>query len=944
MKKFIFLLIIVWCNTKIKAQQAYWQQQVDFKINVTLNDVNNTLAAVADITYTNNSPDTLFYIWFHLWPNAYKNDRTAFSDQMLENGSTQFYFSEENKKGYINQLNFKVDNENAFTEDHPQHQDIIKLLLPTPLPPNKAVVISTPFLVKLPYHFSRSGHLNQQYQIAQWYPKPAVYDNKGWQPMPYLDQGEFYNNFGNYDVQITLPENYVVAATGELQNQSEVLWLNNKSLESIKIQTILSTKKKPKITTNNIKPIPSSPITKTIRYTQNNVHDFAWFASKNYIVKSQAIELPSKRLINTFAFYLPQNAAIWQNSMQHIKNAILTKSNWVGEYPYNVVSVVDNPVNIQSGMEYPTITLLSAIDNTELEELINHEVGHNWFCGILATNEREYPWMDEGMNTYYDLKYKQAFLNEKSKPSTNKFAKKFVTNDIDEQILQAFYNLKKDQPINTVSQNFTQINYNQIAYTKAALWLQALELHIGTANFNAGMQAYFKQWKFKHPTPLDYKLIMEQASKTNLSTFFDALAAKGNIIQPETKRVKLTAILNLTETKKYHYISAMPIVGYNMYDKFMLGAAIHNFNIPGSKLQFVAAPLYAAGTNTFSGVGNVAYNFYPTKNDSKFIFSLGVAKFTADNFKDTIGANNALGFSKIVPSIKYQFANTYARSNLKKYIQLKTFFIKETDILFNKDVVTGKDYITYPLANRYLNQLEFGIENHRILYPYNGILQAEQGNGFIRLNFTGNYYFNYAKGGGLAVRFFVGKFMYTGDKSFTTQFATDRYHLNLTGANGREDYTYQNYFIGRNEFEGLGSQQLMNRDGFFKVRTNLLSNKIGKTDHWLSAVNMVTDIPKAINIFNALPVKLPVKIFVDIGTYAEAWQKGSTTGRFLYDAGLQLSLFKNIINIYVPILYSKVYADYFKSTITEKRFQKNISFNVNIKQISASKLFPFLGL
>jgi hypothetical protein len=134
----------------------------------------------------------------------------------------------------------------------------------------------------------------------------------------------------------------------------------------------------------------------------------------------------------------------------------------------------------------------------------------------------------------------------------------------------------------------------------------------------------------------------------------------------------------------------------------------------------------------------------------------------------------------------------------------------------------------------------------------------------------------------------------------------------------------------------------MMRDGGFKVRTDLLSNKIGKTDNWLVAMNFNSTIPNKINPLSVLPFKLPLKVFADIGTYAEAWESDAGTARFLFDAGLQLSLFKNTLNIYMPLLYSKVYDDYFKSTITEKRFLKNISFSIDIQQQSFKKLFPQL--
>jgi hypothetical protein len=160
----------------------------------------------------------------------------------------------------------------------------------------------------------------------------------------------------------------------------------------------------------------------------------------------------------------------------------------------------------------------------------------------------------------------------------------------------------------------------------------------------------------------------------------------------------------------------------------------------------------------------------------------------------------------------------------------------------------------------------------------------------------------------------------------------------MTGPKGNEDYTYSNYFVGRNEFEKFPSQQIMIRDGGFKVRTDYLSNKIGKTDDWLAAANFTTTIPKAV-----IPFKLPLKIFVDVGTYAEAWKKNAPTARFVYDAGLQISLLKNVVNIYIPLLYSKEYKDYYKSIITEKGLPlllKKISFSIDLQNISLKKLVP----
>ncbi|MGZ8551583.1 MAG: M1 family metallopeptidase, partial [Chitinophagaceae bacterium] len=223
------VVLLLALSSQLAAFSQYWQQQVNYTIDVSLNDKEHTLNGFEKIEYINNSPDTLTFIWFHIWPNAYKNDKTAFSDQFLENGSTEFYFSGKEQKGYINRLDFKVNDITAKTEDHPQHIDILKLVLPTPLPPGQKTIITTPFHVQLPYNFSRGGHDGDSYQVTQWFPKPAVYDKNGWHPMPYLSQGEFYSEFGDFDVNITVPENYVVAATGELQNEEEKEWLKERA-------------------------------------------------------------------------------------------------------------------------------------------------------------------------------------------------------------------------------------------------------------------------------------------------------------------------------------------------------------------------------------------------------------------------------------------------------------------------------------------------------------------------------------------------------------------------------------------------------------------------------------------------------------------------------------------------------------------------------------------
>ncbi len=947
-KLFVVFILFVFLSPNIFCQTNYWQQQVNYTIDVSLNDTAHTLDGYIKMDYYNNSPDTLYFIWVHLCPNAYKNDRTAFSDQLLENGRTDYYFSNDDKRGYINRLDFKVNGSVAQIQDHPEHQDIIKLMLPQPLSPKSNAKIETPFHVKLPHNFSRGGHVAQAYQITQWYPKPAVYDRKGWHEMPYLDQGEFYSEFGNYEVKITLPSNYVVAATGELVSEAtETATGKNKGFKIIASQLPKHKPFFPKKILTDDKSIPSALNTKTIIYKQNNVHDFAWFADKFFIAKTDSLQLTSGRIIKVAAYYQPIQADQWKKSIQFIKQSIRTRSNYLGEYPYNIVSAVEAEMGFSGGMEYPTITSISSVANEqELESVLEHEVGHNWNYGILATNERKHPWMDEGINTYYDDRYYSSASNiskaddEKKKPG---FIESRMPDKNDKFIAANQYATQKDQPIETSSEKFSETNYIAIAYYKTGEWMKLLENNLGKTMFDSCMHEYFRRWQFKHPYPEDLKKVIEEVSGKNADAEFALLNKKGKLPEKSIKKdTRFKSFFSFKDTDKHHYIFAAPAIGANIYDKLMVGILIHNYTLPAEKFQFLVSPLYATGSKQLNGLGRISYQWYPGMDGQKIEMSLSGETFSGNDFTDSANNKKTFRFSKIVPSIKYIFANKNARSTVTKFIQWKTFFINEQYYISKRDTILQQNNITYPTASRYINQLKFVIENSRVLYPYKGELLAEQGEGFLRFAFTGNYYFNYAKEGGMNVRLFAGKFFYLSDKTFLKQAETDAYHLNMSGPKGYEDYTYSNYFAGRNEFSGFASQQIMNRDGFFKVRTDLLSSKVGKTDNWLAAANFTTDVPKAINILQILPIKIPLKAFVDVGTYAESWQKNAETGKFIYDAGLQVSFFKDILQVYIPILYSKVYRDYFKSTITEKRFVKNISFSIDIQNFSLKKLAPQL--
>jgi hypothetical protein len=941
LRKFIFLLLSAQCSLP-DAFSQYWQQQVNYSIDVTLNDKDHTLNGFAKIEYINHSPDTLTFIWFHLWPNAYKNDKTAFSDQLLENGSTRFYFSDKEERGYIHRLDFKVNNSTATTEDHPQHIDIVKLILPSPLPPGEKCIITTPFVIKLPYNFSRGGHDGQSYQATQWYPKPAVYDSKGWHAIPYLDQGEFYSEFGNFDVRITVPANYVVAATGELQNEKEREWLKTRKDFSWQPQ-----QQSLKSADGSVKKVmqqfpESSAETKTLQFLQNNVHDFAWFADKRFIVDHDTCVIAGGKIIDVYAYYTPQQKTFWAHSLSYAKDALRTRSEWIGPYPYNTCSVVQGPESFGGGMEYPSISVISPMANPVLLDFtIAHEIGHNWFYGALASNERKHPWMDEGMNTFYDNRY----VNWKYKTGEIKIGNENISiKNISRLLFETLAVTKNDQPIETEADVFTKENYQLIAYYKTGAWMEYLETTLGTETFDRAIQEYYRQWQHKHPYPEDFKIVMEKISGRNLDSVFSWLEKKGTLPGTAKGGWKHTYFPSLKGIAEYinkpskNLLVYGPAFGFNSYDKFMLGSFFTNYKLPPTAFRFFLAPLYATGSKQFAGLGTLHFNIYPAKHIQKIDFFLNGSTFSANRFTDTSGNKFFMRFHKTVPGVRLVWREKNPRSPLYRFVQWKTYFIGEESLRFFRDtIISGTDTT---IVGRYgkiknnstLNQLRMVVENHRALYPFSAELKIEQNPDFIRTAFTGNYFFNYARGGGLKLRLFAGKFFYLGSQTLAKEFRTQRYHLNMTGANGYEDYTYSDYFIGRNKFEGAASQQIMLRDGGFKTRTDLLASKVGKTDNWLLAANFSSDIPEAINFLKLLPVNIPVKLFADVGTYAEAWERNSDLDRFIFDAGIYFSLFNESLNIYLPLLYSSVFKDYIKSTLPEKnRWLKKISFIIDLE-------------
>ena len=850
------------------------------------------------LSYTNHSPDTLVYIWFHVWPNAYRNDLTLYSDQLLENGDTRFYFSAKDKKGYLNRLDFRVNGIAAVIQNHPEHIDIIKLVLPKPLLPGDSIQIATSFHLRLPFNFNGNGYSAHHVEMRNWYPEPAVYDADGWHPMPFLVQGGAYHEAADYSVEIDAPPAYRIAAGSTADT------------------------------------LDQTPEHNLYRFTLARASSFAWIADTRYLLRTDSLMLDSGRQVRLNYYYIDPNPfPDPAHLMEETKNGLRQLSAWLTAYPYPSLNLVQ-----ASAMKDQQFTGLICIGNNAgygWQYDFRKALAGLWFQTILMTDQRTKPWFSRGFMAYYRQRL-TGFL-----PPVKPHRFPFRNYDL---WLRVAEKEKTTQPIATPAPAFSSANDSLIAEIKTGLWIRKLRDSVGDQVFDRKMKDYFAAWKFCHPYPGDFRKIMDSTSPKKLQPVFNELNNNASLFSIVQKQViKPAFVFSARNSERYNYIGISPVAGYNHYDDFMLGALIHNINLPENKFEFLFTPLYAFGSKQLVGLGRISYTWHPDNHFGRISVGVNGAHFNTNKATDTSGQALFEYYSKLVPYIRLDFKPSSPRSTISRWVDFKTYLIREQN--FDQFVDYPKDSLYHPNAVttsfRYVNQLSFNLQDNRALYPYSLRLELQQGELFYRINLTGNYFMNYPDGGGLNVRFFAAKFGAWNNKNSSS---LARYEPKLLGVDGEEDYLYEDYFIGRSATyaldrpsvpnEGYSAQQIMNRDGGLKLRIDDLDYLQGKSSDWVSALNFNTSLPAGL-----FPFPMPIKIFFDVGTYSEAWQNNPPTGKFLYTGGIQLSLFRNVLNIYAPLIYSND----FNAAFSALPYGRRITFSIDIQNIQYKKFIRKLA-
>ncbi|TPE43888.1 M1 family metallopeptidase [Pontibacter mangrovi] len=507
---------------------AYWQQRADYTIKVELDDQNQAITGSETITYTNNSPDVLSYVWVQLdqnifEPNSMSNlTRTAELQKEMPLRAVEYMTREEFDGGFKIQ---KVSDRGGKALKYTINNTMMRIDLPSPLKPKQSVTFSIDWKHNINNQKTlggRSGYEyfpeddNYLYEMAQWFPRMAVYDDvNGWQHKQFLGSGEFALPFGDYKVSITVPADHVVAGTGVLQNPNQVLsdthqkrWAQAaKSDKPVVIVTQEEAEKAEKSRAKN---------KKTWVFEADNVRDFAWASSRKFIWDAMNVKVGGKNVL-AMSYYPKEGNPLWgQYSTEAVAHTLEVYSKHTIDYPYPVAISVHGPVG---GMEYPMVSFNgyrpepdgTYSDRTKygLISVIIHEVGHNFFPMIINSDERQWTWMDEGLNTFMQYLAEQEW--ERNYPS-----RRGEPQDIVEYMKSAPNTMV---PIMTNSESVLQFGNN--AYGKPATALNILrETVMGRELFDYAFKEYAKRWAFKHPMPADFFRTMEDASGVDLDWFW----------------------------------------------------------------------------------------------------------------------------------------------------------------------------------------------------------------------------------------------------------------------------------------------------------------------------------------------------------------------------------------------------------------------------------------
>jgi hypothetical protein len=948
-------------------RQATWQQKVNHTIWVKLDDTAHMLKAMQRVEYVNNSPDALNEIWFHVYANAYRNNKSALAKQQINGFQPGVFYAKKDERGGYDKLIFRKDGINLPVESHPDHEDIVRLVLPQPLAPGASLSLDIDFDVRIPAQFSRFGHDSSGYQITQWFPKPAVYDVNGWNIFPYLDQGEFYYEYGNYEVSIIAPSRYVVAATGVLQDSAM-----RKRMEALAD----GEEWKPEGTHF------------TWRFKQDKVHDFAWFCDRHFKARRETLQLLSGRKVEGWVLARKRPS---KESLDYIRQALVHYSKRNGDYPYEHCTVVETALKSGGGMEYPMITNVQSLGR----DVIIHEVGHNWFQGMIGSQERDYPWMDEGVNSYFEKQTIKYFSPRKpSGPSRG-----FNLTEGGEPYLLSLYNTGLYLPPGLHSEKYGTLRYGTAVYGHTPELISYLESYLGRRVFDSCTQAYFNTWSYRHPLPGDMRDVFEKISGKDLGWFFkdlietnrpvdyglvrvsrkspegqtkvtvrnrsgvngplqlalmdgdkaistlwtDGFSGKKEFtlegrgsgvrldpygIAPEMRRSndysRSKGILRTMNPMQIKFVAsdfdplksrmyiAPVLTAFNRYDGYMPGLMIYNSLFPVKRNAFLFMPMYGVRSKQLTGYAQLRKRM-PVHNSILQFVETGVRGARFSYRPDSVERSM---YERINPYIEFGL-----RTRKQSATAVRTLSLEAIQINTSVPV-----YGASPGAGRYA-QLAYRFQNLSLLRPLFGFISLEHGgstapgatNNFTRARALYHRSYPYKKKNKVFAYTVYGSALLQADNLN----ALGRpYRIHTGGQPGSFDYTFSQTMTGRSE--GL-------RSGFNNVLTNVGGMRTTAeptlSSHWAAGLNLES----------SLPGPVPVSVYMD-GSVVSA-ERGAAL-QYFYVGGLNFTsrIFgSESTEIAIPLILSKNLRDFY-DRMGMKSYGYRITFKFNLNFFAPAQL------
>ena len=480
----IFILIAF----QLSFTQDYWQQHVEYEMDINVDVSDFTYDGAQSIIYTNNSNDTINKVYYHLFFNAFKpNSQMDIRSRTIRDPDrrvgSRIVALDENDYGDISVSSLKQDGKDVNFE---VNETVLLARLNKPLLPGKKTKLNMVFTAQIPLQIRRSGKLNKEgvdMTMTQWFPKLAEFDPEGWHPNPYIGR-EFHGVWGNYKVNITIDKNYVVGGTGYLQNANEIGHGYSEKITKEKEES-----------------------TNTWKFYAPNVHDFAWAADPDYIHDIKRTESG----VDLHFFYKPTvNVEHWKKLQDDSVKLMEYFEESIGPYPWEQYSIIQGG---DGGMEYAMCTMITGErPYPSLLGVTAHEMAHAWFQHLLATNEAKHSWMDEGF-TEYVTSLSENYVNDKDPEFPHK-------SSYDRYYLLASSGFEQAQTIHSDRYDYN-FAYGASAYSKGSVFLSQLGYIIGKNNLNKTLKRYYEEFKFKHPTPNDFKRVAEKVSDLELEWYLN---------------------------------------------------------------------------------------------------------------------------------------------------------------------------------------------------------------------------------------------------------------------------------------------------------------------------------------------------------------------------------------------------------------------------------------